>query len=190
MKLIDIRYILERELSDSIDNDTIIHWMNEGQSDFGLSLYISAPTVQIPVNTTDLSFLLPVDLKQIHRLSLQSDASEGKDQEYKGKYRIFNGKIIFPTPFYSADTLLLDYYKTMKFFVSIDAVIDIADRFTSIYTAYGKMRYYLLPRVAKQLGAQARQMVEIYQSNYLMLKKQVNQEYALQNPYLEVEERW
>lgn len=187
--LLDIRFIIERNIGDTLDNDTMIHWMNDGQMDFGVNLYIPE-TAQITLDTTSLSYNEPAQLKQIVRMWLQSDYDNGVDREFRGPYRRYNGKIIFPIPFPTVDTLNVDYFKTMKYFAAITDTIDIADRFTPIYTTYGEMRYYMLPRVAQQLGNLGQRNLQTAQQTYQMLKRQVVQEYSFQNPDYAIKERW
>lgn len=187
----DIKFLLQRELQDStIDNETVIIWCNNANSDFGLNLNIPT-TSTIAVITTDLSYALPADLKIINRLSFQSDIDEGLDREFKGSYRIYNGTIIFPTYFTEADTLNVDYYKQMTYFTAITDAIDINDRYNTIYTAYCKMQYYDLPSTIERLGAQvATRKHQDAQGAYQNMKNAVTQLYALNIEPTTIQARW
>ena len=187
----DIKFLLQRELQDStIDNETVIIWCNNANSDFGLNLNIPT-TSTIAIITTDLSYALPTDMKIINRLSFQSDIDEGLDREFKGPYRIYNGNIIFPTYFTQTDTLNVDYYKQMTHFTSGADNIDINDRYNTIYTAYGKMQYYDLPSTIERLGAQvATRKHQDAQVTYQNIKNAVTQQYALNNEPTTINARW
>lgn len=187
----DIKFLLQRELQDStIDNETVVIWCNNANSDFGLNLNIPA-TATIAVITTDLSYALPTDLKIINRLSFQSDIDNGVDREFQGSYRIYNGQIIFPSYFTQADTLNVDYYKQMTHFTSGADNIDINDRYNTIYTAYGKMQYYDLPSTIERLGAQvAARKHQDAQVTYQNMKNAVTQQYALNNEPTTINARW
>lgn len=189
--LSNIKYILQRELQDSnIDDETVLIWCNNAQSDFAVNLNIPA-TGTISVITTDLSYPLPTDLKIINRLYFQSDYDNGIDKEYSGPYRIYNGQIIFPTYFMQADTLNVDYYKQMTYFTDIDDVIDINDRYSTIYTFYGKMSYYGSPSAVEKFGQQlANRRLQDSTNAYFNIRKQVIQHYLVQNEPVTVDERW
>lgn len=189
--LSNIKYILQRELQDStIDNETVVIWCNNAQSDFAVNLNIPA-TGTIAVITTELTYPLPDDLKIINRLFFQSDFDNGIDREYSGPYRIYNGQIIFPTYFRQADTLNVDYYKQMTYFTNIDDAIDINDRYSTIYTFYGKMSYYSMPGTIEKLGQQlAIRKLQDSTSAYLNIKNQVIQHYLVQNEPVTIDERW
>lgn len=189
--LSDIRFILQMELQDStIDNEIVIIWCNNANSDFGINLNIPT-TSTVDVITTELSYTLPADLKVINRLFFQSDITNGLDREYTGSYRIYNGQIIFPMYFTQADTLNIDYYKQMTYFTAITDAIDIDDRFNTIYTAYSKMQYYSLPTTIEKLGAQqANRKAQDAQLMYQSVKHAVVQQYLLKNEPTTVQERW
>lgn len=199
MLLSEIKYILQRELQDSsIDNETVIIWCNNANSEFGTSLNIpSTTTISVPsviggiLTTTDLSYSLPIDLKLINRLSLASDINNGIDREFQGSYRIYNGEIIFYTPFTQPDILNVDYYKQLKYFTAITDAIDIDDRYNTIYTAYGKMQYYGLPSTIERIGAQlANRKYQDAQIMYSNMKNAVTQQYALSIEPTVINSRW
>lgn len=189
--LSDIRFTLQRELQDStIDNETVIIWCNNANSDFGMNLNVPTSST-IALTTTDLSYALPSDLKVINRLSFQSDIDNGVDREFQGSYRIYNGQIIFPTYFTQADTLNIDYYSQLTYFTDITDVIDIDDRYNTIYTAYGKMQYYDLPSTLERLGGQlTTRKHQDAQVAYNTIKNAVTQQYSLQNEPTTIQERW
>src|SRR5690242_6391471 len=137
----DIRFNIEREVEVSFDNETIILWCNNAQSDFGAAINVPA-TSTISVTQTELTYALPADLKVITRLWSQTDYDNGIDSPLKANYRIFNGDIIFQTYFREPDTINVDYYIQLKYFTSETDAIDIDDRYITIYTYYCKAMYY------------------------------------------------
>jgi hypothetical protein len=191
MKLLDIKFILQRELQDStIDDETVLIWCNNANSDFGVNLNIPE-SESIYVSTTELSYDLPDDIKTINRLSLQSDMDQGIDRAFRGSYRIYNGKIIFPGYFTQDDTLNIDYYKQLTYFTDALNAIDIEDRFSTIYTSYGKMQYYGLPSTVERLTAQqANRKQQDSQMMYQSMKNAVLQQYSFKNEPTVIEGRW
>lgn len=188
--LSDIRFMLERELQVSLENETNIIWCNNAQSDFGASINVPA-TATISVLTTQLTYALPTNLKIITRLWSQTDYDNGIDAPIQDKYRIFNGNIIFPAYFTSAFTLNVDYYKLLTHFTTVSDLIDIDDRYATIYTYYGKAMYYQLPSVVESLGAPtALNEYNAAMQGYKMVKDQVIQQYLFRNEPSVVNERW
>lgn len=186
----DIRSIVQRE-TDLTEHESIINWCNDANMDFGTVLNVPGTTFSITVNTTDLEYTLPTDLKEINRMWLQSDYDAGTDREIRVPYRIYNGKIKFPTPFSSADTLKIDYYKFLTVFDDISDAIDLPDRFLTIYTTYCFMRYYsLLSTQEKLTQAVAQRNYDRAANAYQMVKNQVIQNYSFTTPDLTVLERW
>lgn len=191
--LSDIRYTVEQELETNIDNETIILWCNNAQSDFGAALNVPE-TNTISVTPTQLTYALPADLKAITRLWSQTDYDNGIDSPLQANYRIFNGNIIFQTYFRQADTIHIDYYKLLKYFTSISDAIDIDDRFITIYTYYCQSMYY-----AKRKSIQGTSIRDIriamlsaqsITGMYNAVKAQVIQQYLFRNEPSEVAERW
>jgi hypothetical protein len=194
MKLLDIKFILQRELQDStIDDETVLIWCNNANSDFGVNLNIPESS-SIYVSTTELSYDLPDDIKVINRLSLQSDMDHGVDKAFTGSYRIYNGKIIFPGYFTKDDTLNLDYYKQLTYFTDIQNAIDIDDRYGTIYIYYAKSMYYNERKAI--VGSSMRDMrlammsAQSIMNMYSAVKKQIIQQYSFHNEPTTIQERW
>jgi len=186
----DVRFFVERETG-PLENQSVINWCNECNIDIGAHINIPAPTYQIALNTTDLDYPLPADLKQINRLWLQSEYDNGINRDLNLNYRIYNGRIHFPVPFPFTDTLNIDYYKTLKHFTTITDEIDLPDRFMTVYTFYCAMRFYSLPETQEKLTELvARRNFERATAMYQMAKAQAIQNYEFQNPSLAVHERW
>lgn len=188
--LTDIRFTMERYVQDTLDSESVIHWMNDAQSDFSVNVDLPA-TAAIPVTTTDLQYNLPADMKSIVRLWMQSDFDLGNDSEFHGPYRIYNGKIIFPSYFRQSDTLNVDYYKQFKYFTALSDMIDVEDRYQPLYVAYGLAQYYLQPSVKQTIGEGAAQKnYDAQMGRYMGLKHQIIQAHSLQNPDYVIKERW
>jgi len=182
--------MIEREIKEPIENEDVVQWANQVNADIGVSINLPESS-QVVLNTTDLSYPHPLNMKIITRMWLQSDWDSGVDREYKGKYRIFNGNIIFHTPFGQTDTLNIDYYKQLTYFTSVLQEIDFDDRYTPLYTAYALSKFYKLPSVVARLGdAQARQESENAHVIYLSMKQQILSLYALSNEPTVIKERW
>jgi hypothetical protein len=188
--LLDLRFVVERFTGGIIDNEWFINVCNDAQAEFALNINIQ-DTDQVSLTTSDLEYTLPVGLKIINRLWLQSDYDSGIDKEFKWQYRTYGGKIIFVQPWVQADTLNIDYYRHMTYFTSIDDVIDIEDRFGSLYTSYGQREYYDRREIKDALGdAQARREWEKHNARYMTIQKQVISYYNIQNEPVSVNERW
>lgn len=193
--LSEIRFIVERDIGMGInlEDDWILHLCNDAQANFSLDINIP-DTAQIVLNTTDLSYPLPDGLKIINRLWLQSDFDNGLDKEFNWTYRIYNGNIIFKQPWIQADTMNVDFYKHMKYFTSINDVIDLDDRFATLYTYYIKAMYWTenKPIVGNTLRdiRMAMMSAQSIMGNYNVIKQQVISYYAIQNEPAIVKERW
>lgn len=188
----DIRSVVIRETGMTvIDHESIINWCNDANMDFGVALNVPAETFQITLTTTDLEYSLPIDLKEINRMWLQSEFDNGINREITFPYRIYNGKINFPVPFPTEDTLNIDYYKFLTYFDEDLIAIDFPDRYITAYTTYCKMRYYELYSTQQSIGQQvAAQNYERSAQAYQAAKRQVIQNYSFTNPSLSVVERW
>ncbi|WP_138752762.1 hypothetical protein [Paenibacillus sinopodophylli] len=187
----DIRSVVIRETGMTvIEHESIINWCNDANMDIGVALNVPATTFQIALTTTDLSYALPVDAKEINRLWLESDIDAGINRDLSVNYRIYNGLIEFPIAFPTLDTLNIDYYKILTYFTTETDVIDFPDRYITIYTSYCKMRYYELFSTQEKLGQVATlnydRSAQIYQST----KRQIIQNYSFTNPDLTIKERW
>lgn len=187
--LADIRFLVEQDLDATLQNVFVVNGSNDAQTNIGVAINIPA-TSQILINTTDLKYTLPSNLKQINRLWLQSDFDNGMDREFKAPYRIYNGEIIFPRAYIESDTLNVDYYKNMTYFTTINDVIDLEERFVPLYTAYLRMRYYQLPDIKKEFGNHAEVNAQTYSSMYETTKRDVIAYYSLKNDPVVVQERW
>lgn len=191
--LSDIRDTLAQELGEPFDNETVLLWCNNAQSDFGASINVPA-TNTLSVTTTQLTYALPTYLKIITRLWSQTDYNNGIDTPLQTNYRIFNGNIIFQSYFRQADTINIDYYKLLKYFTSITDAIEIDDRYITIYTYYCQAMYYTKRKSIQgssirdiriaMLSAQS--IMQMYNS----VKSQVIQQYLFRNEPSEVRERW
>lgn len=190
--LTDIRYLIEREVKDTIENEDVINWCNQVNADIGTNINIPATASSIALNSTDLEYALPSDLKIINRLRLQSVIDEGIDRELLTPYRIYNGYLILPRVFWLApDTLMLDYYKHLTNFTSISDNIDLPDRLNTVYSFYGFMKYYKQPNVMQKMGEpSARKQAETAERMYLNMKDQVISYYSLGNEPVVVDRRW
>jgi len=176
--LSDIRFMIERNVKTTLEDADVVNWCNYVNTDVGMGINIPAdPAESIVLTTTDLEYALPVNLKIINRLRLQSVIDQGLDAELRVNYRIYNGNIILPRVCWMApDTLVIDYYKHMTYFTEIEDVIDIDDRFTPLYTFYGIS-------VAKGNDP-------LVDPAYLNVKRQVLAYYSLSNEPIVVEGRW
>lgn len=185
----NIRSIIERQAG-VIEDDWLINVCNDAQAEFSLDINIP-DTTTIALTTTALEYTLPVGLKIINRLWLQSDFDNGLDKEFTWAYRIYSGKIIFKQPWIQADTLNVDFYKHMKYFSSETDTIDLDDRFASLYTSYGQREYYDMASVKERIGApQAQKEYDKHNVRYLNIKQQVISYYAIQNEPVVIAERW
>lgn len=190
LKLSDLRYAVEREVRDTIENDLMIIWCNNANMEFGTRLNIPT-TATIALNTTDLKYAEPTGVKQINRLWLQSDYDNGVYREFTWPYRRYNGYLWFTVPYQEADTLNVDYYKDMTYFTDITDPIDIDDRYSPLYTFFAKMNYYRLPEVMQKMGeSAARKEAEAATQAYLMMKNSILSYYSMKNPDYVVKERW
>lgn len=186
----DIRFIIERSVGASIENEWMINCANDAQAEFSLDINIQ-DTDTIALTTSDLEYTLPADLKIINRLWLQSEFDAGIDREFKWTYRTYAGKIIFRQPWHQTDTMNVDYYRNMTYFTSIADEIDLDDRFAPLYTSYGQREYYDLPQVKQSIGeAQARKEWEKHNMRYMNIRQQVTSYYSIQNDGVSVNERW
>lgn len=191
--LISIRSILEREVGVSLDDDWILRQCNDAQANFSLNINIP-DTTTIALTTTALSYTLPIGLKIINRLWLQSDFAAGIDKEFKWPYRIYSGKIIFKQPWRQADTLNVDFYKHMKYFTTINDTIDLDDRFVTLYTYYCKAIYWAEDKPVQGSSVRDMRMAmmssQSIMANYNTIKQQVISYYGIQNEPVTVDERW
>lgn len=186
----DVRNIVQRETG-LTEWESIVNWCNDLHMDVGAVLNVPAPTYQIVLNTTDLDYPLPDDLKEINRFWSQRDYDSGVQKDIEFQYRIYNGRLQLPLAWPVIDTLNMDYYKFLRFFESQTDPIDFPDRYLTLYTAYCKMRYYELPSTIQLIGdVAARQNYEREAAMYQNMRNQVIQNYSYTNPDLVIKERW
>lgn len=177
--LAQIRYIAERDVEDTLDNQSVINWSNMAQNDFMLRIFVPDSTT-LAINTTSLSYNVSPDIREIRRIRRQSDIDNGINRPYYPVYTLYDGVFEVPVAFDAADTLLIDYYRYLTYFDDIDDAIDLQDRFNPLYTSYIEMRYYRLPSVIAKLGLAAADAR--YQDSfgvYGAMKKQVADAYNL-----------
>ncbi|WP_214629990.1 hypothetical protein [Paenibacillus agaridevorans] len=188
----DIRFAVVRETgSTAIEHESVIQWCNDCNVDIGSVINVPADTFQIPLTTTDMTYALPEDLKEINRLWLESDLEFEINRDLRVNYRIYNGKIEFRVPFRAEDTLNIDYYKFLIRFTEQDDEIDIPDRYASLYVSYCKMRYFELFSTQTNIGLQiAQRNSEFAAQMYNAMRNQIIQYYSFTNPDLVIKERW
>lgn len=187
-----IRSIVTREVSPAaIEHESIMAWCNDLNMDIGSVLNVPGTTYQIALTTTDFVYPLPTDLKEINRMTLQSDIDADINREIVVQYRIYNGQIEFPLPFPQVGTLNIDYYKFLTYFTDQNDVIDFPDRFVSMYTSYCKMRYYELDSTRQQLSVQVAQANSAAAGQtYLAMRNQAIQNYTFTTPDLTIRPYW
>lgn len=174
-----IRDIIERNAG-TVDDKLVVNWCNEAQSE--LIMLIEIPSsATIAVNTFDLSYVEPLNIKRINRLWLQSEREAGVDRDISKGYRRYGGKIIFENLFGQSDTLNIEFYKHFTYFADVDDLIDLEDRYTTLYTSYGQAQYYDIPSVVERLGDQAsRRQYDKHYGRYLNIKDQIAAQYTLE----------
>lgn len=181
MNLSDIRYKIERYTKATLDNELVVDWANDAQSDILMTIDINAQT-SISVSPDELTYSLPVtDIKRINRLWLQSEHDQGIDRDISNGYRIYEGNIIFNYFFSISDTLNIDYYKHMTYFTDITDTIDLDDRYSTLYTTYGIAQYYDMPDVIERLGElPAKRQYEKNMGRYMNIRDQIAAYYTMQ----------
>lgn len=191
--LSEIRFMIERQIKPvTLDNDDVLDWCNEANSDLGSNFNLPAPPEVITLNSTDIEYLLPEDLKIINRLRLQSVIDEGIDAEFKMNYRIYNGYLVLPRiSWIVPDDLVVDYYKHLTTFTSIEDEIELEDRYATVYVFYGLMKYYEQPSSYELYGEQnARLRMQANQAKYTDMKNQLTSYQSLSNEPVVIEGRW
>jgi len=191
--LSQIRFKIESQIRPvSLDNDDVVDWCNESNADIGLNFNLPADSASISLTSTDLQYDLPADLKIINRLRLQSVIDEGVDAELQINYRIYNGKIILPRVLWIApDELVVDYYKHMTVFSSVDDEIELDDRYAPIYIFYGLMKFYELPETVERIGTQeANRKLQTFAMRYQSMKSQLTAYQSLSNEPVVIDGRW
>lgn len=180
--LSDIRFKVERDIQDTLDNDSVIDWANVAQNEFMLRVTLPG-SLTLPINTTDITYdLSEYAIREFRRFRLQSDIDNGYNRNYNPVFTFYDGAFEVPSAFPSVDNLLIDYYGNLKFFTEIEDEIDLDDRFYPLYSTYIKMMYYQLPSVSEKMGVERAEMR--YSSNMSMhnvARKQVADFYLISN---------
>lgn len=175
--LSDIRFKAETDIDDNLSDANVVNWCNQAQMEFMLRVFVPANTT-IAINTTDVKYALPENLKSIRQLRLQSVLDRGLNVPYNPVYTIYDGYLQVPYPFDNDDTLLIDYYANLKVFSSVSDEIDLEDRFQNLYISYCKAMYYLLPATRQRMGDKlAMDFYTMQFNDYQMMKKQVTDAY-------------
>lgn len=189
--LSDIRFLIEQQIKETIEDYDVINWSNEVNAELGTGINIPSDPAEI-VLSTNLEYILPEDLKIINRLRLKSIVDQGLDNEFCTPYRIYNGKLVLPRVLWIIpDTLIVDYYKHMKHFETIYDEIELPDRLRTVYTFYGFMKYYQNPLVINRVGEnQARANSQRYENMYQNMKNQVIAYYSLGDEPITVDRMW
>lgn len=185
--LSDIRGIIERQTG-QIENDWLINVCNDAQSD--LLLLIEIPSsATISITTTGLVYAEPANIKRINRMWLQLERDAGLDRDIPFPYRRYNGNIIFQNLFTRADTLTVEFYRHLTLFDSVDDVIDVDDRYKTLYTSYGQAQYYDMLTVIDRIGERlAEKQYNKHYGRYLNIKDQIAAQYTLQTQPSEIKE--
>lgn len=188
--LTDIRYAVEKATKDELDPLDVIAWCNDAQSE--LMIMVELPSTDpIAVNTTDVAYNEPADIKRINRLWLTSERNQGVDRDIPKSYRRYGGQIIFETPFGQEDTLNVDFYKHLKHFTAVTDTIDLEDRYASLYTSYVQAQYYDLPHVIASMGeAQAKRQYEKHYGRHATIKDAIATQFTLQTQPSTIKEAW
>lgn len=176
----DIRFTVERNVQEVLENDFVIHACNVAQAEFMLRVKIPGSTT-LTVDTTTLEYnSLPSSILEFRRFRWQSDLDNGYNRPISPVYTWYNGIFEVPVPFPKADDLLIDYYAYLSDFTEIDDEIDLADRFKPLYTSYVEAVYYNLPSSRDRFGEQqAQRMYERSYAYYSNIKKQVMDYYIV-----------
>jgi hypothetical protein len=184
-----IRFMIERNAG-PVEDELVVNWCNDAQSE--LIMLIEIPTSStIDVNTKDLAYTEPTNIKRINRLWLQSERDSGIDRDISKGYRRYGGNIIFERLFGQADTLNVEYYKHFTYFTLITQSIDLEDRYTPLYTSYGQAQYYDMPSVIERLGDQsAMRQYDKHYARYLNIKDQISAQYTLETQPSTFKEVW
>jgi hypothetical protein len=187
-----IRFLIERQVKEELEDADVLNWCNEVNADIGTNINVPADAYSITLNTTDLEYALPANLKIINRLRLQSLIDQGIDAEIVCNYRIYNGNLILPRVLWIApDELVVDYYKHLTYFTDIMDDIDIPDRLQTVYTFYGFMKYYGMPSIVANMGElSSRRMADNYAGMYANMRNQVISYYSLSDEPTVVDGGW
>jgi hypothetical protein len=178
--LSQIRFIVEQNIQDGLDNETVINRCNIAQSEFMLRVKIPASTTLVVDTSTITYTTLPATILEFRRFRFQSDIDNGYNRSVSLIFSYYNGKFEVPAPFSKADTLLIDYYSHLTTFTDIADTIDLPDRFSSLYTSYLESVYFNLPKTRADIGEQVAQArYEQAYGYYQMIKKQVMDYYIV-----------
>ncbi|PZD95233.1 hypothetical protein DNH61_11780 [Paenibacillus sambharensis] len=183
--LSDLRYTMERYVQDSLDNQNVINWCNDAQTEIMLSIEIP-DAMTLEVNNTDISYpILTDNIKRISRMWLASDRQQGVDRDLQATYRLYGGHIVFSHRFAQQDVLHIEFYRHLKHFAAMTDTIDLSDRYESLYTSYGIAQYYDLPSSIQRMGEQtAKRLYDKHYTRHMMIKEQISVQYLMESqPY-------
>lgn len=188
--LSEIRFDIERSVKDSVENEDVVNWCNDAQTE--LLMIIDLPdTISIAITTGVNAYPFTADVKRINRMWLQSVRDAGVDRDISKSYRIYNGEIIFETQFDKEDTLHIEYYKHLTYFTDIADLIDVEDRFKTLYTSYGIAQYYDNPQVIDRLGDnRASRQYDKHYSRHMIVRDQIAAQYIAQIQPSMIKEAW
>jgi hypothetical protein len=186
VSLSDIRFDCEQVLPENVlTNEKVIKLCNEAQIDFMLQIFVPGSTT-LAINTTSLSYTLsPTTIREIRRIRLQSDITNLINRPYNPVYTFYNGVFEVPAPFQQVDTLLIDYYKTLKTFTDMTDTIDLDDRFKPLYTSYIEAQYYISPEAVSAMPGHSSRYVpwliahQQYTTMYQSMRKQITDYYNI-----------
>lgn len=188
--LSDIRYQVEKSVKDELDPIDVINWCNDAQSE--LLLMVELPdTGTIAVNTSDIAYAEPANIKRINRMWLTSERDHGLDRDISKAHRRYAGKIIFETRFGRDDTLNVDFYKHLTHFTTITDPIDLEDRYATLYTSYVQAQYYDLPKVIERMTPQqAQRQYDKHYQRHLIIKEAISAQFVMNTQPSTIKEAW
>jgi hypothetical protein len=188
--LSDIRFEIERFVKDTVENVEVIDWCNDAQIEL-LAIINLPDTVTIPVNTSDISYPFTSDVKRINRMWMDSEREAGVDRDIPMSYRIYNEEIIFHNRFDRDDTLHIDFYRHLTYFTDINDLIDIDDRFKTLYTSYGIAQYYDNPQTIVRIGENlSSRQYEKHYGRHMTVRDQIAAQYITQIQPSTIKEAW
>lgn len=188
--LSDIRFEIERFVKDTVENEEVIDWCNDAQIEL-LAIINLPDAVYIPVNTSDISYTFAADVKRINRMWLESEREAGVDRDLPNSYRIYNEEIIFQNRFDRDDTLHIEFYRHLTYFTDINDLIDIDDRYKTLYTSYGIAQYYDNPQTIGRIGENlSSRQSEKHYARHLTVRDQIAAQYITQIQPSTIKEAW
>lgn len=175
--LYDIRFLVEHNVQERLDDPWIINQSNAAQIELLQRVFIPG-TYNLPVNQTDLSYTLPPEIYEIRSIRSLENYNNGFNVPIYPVYTYYNGLFQVPVSYFKDDTFIIDYYKRMKTFNTIDDAIDIEDHFKTLYSAYIEAMYYNLATTRANIGeVSALNNYNLNMNYYQTMKKQVTDFY-------------